>query len=148
MALPLGAWAQEAALLTLVAPDGRRIVLDAAAMDALPQQELRTRTVWTEGPQTFGGVALRDVLALAGSEADLKPRTLVLHALNDYEITVPAADAWSFPCIIARSQNGSPLSRRDKGPLWLVYPRDADPVLQDQRYDQRWVWQLSEIVIA
>lgn len=97
MALPLGAWAQEAALLTLVAPDGRRIVLDAAAMDALPQQELRTRTVWTEGPQTFGGVALRDVLALAGSEADLKPRTLVLHALNDYEITVPAADAWSFP---------------------------------------------------
>ncbi|MCI2394477.1 hypothetical protein [Aliiroseovarius sediminis] len=39
------------------------------------------------------------------------------------------------------------LERSDKGPLWIVYPRDAHKELQDIRYDYRWVWQLSELAV-
>jgi hypothetical protein len=34
---------------------------------------------------------------------------------------------------------------RDKGPLWIAYPRDFNKVLQDSRYDARWVWQLNKL---
>ncbi len=40
------------------------------------------------------------------------------------------------------------LTRRDKGPLWLVYPRDNDAVLQDAKYDHRWAWQLSQLLVS
>lgn len=146
-ALPGAVWAEGAPILTVIDAAGHARTFDEAAFAALLQHELVTHTVWTEGVQTFRGVRLSDVLALVGSEADLRGRTLSLKALNDYTIDIPAADAWTYGTILARQQNGITLSRRDKGPLWLVYPRDADDVLRDQRYDSRWVWQLSEIGI-
>jgi hypothetical protein len=41
--------------------------------------------------------------------------------------------------------DGQTLSRDDKGPLWIVYPRDDHEALQDIRYDYRWVWQLYQL---
>ena len=35
----------------------------------------------------------------------------------------------------------------DKGPFWIVYPRDQHEVLQDIRYDYRWVWQLDSLQV-
>jgi hypothetical protein len=39
------------------------------------------------------------------------------------------------------------MTMRDKGPLWIVYPRDDYSVLHDARYDSRWVWQLNKLHI-
>lgn len=138
-------YAAEPPILTITGPGDGVIRLDEAAFAALPWHDLTTRTAWTEGPQTFRGPLLRDVLALTG--ADLRDRTLDMRALNDYRITFPARDAWTYDPVLARDHNGRPMSRRDKGPLWLVYPRDAHRDLVDQRYDQRWVWQLAEIIV-
>ena len=135
-------------LLTLVLRDGTRHDFDEAALAALPWHEITTHTIWTEGPQRFRGPRLADVLSpLAGTPLALALRILHMRALNDFALNVPASDAWRFGPILAREANGVPMRVRDKGPLWLVYPRDRIPALQDPLMDERWIWQLRQIEI-
>jgi hypothetical protein len=67
-------------------------------------------------------------------------------ALNDYEIAIPFEDLRYEP-ILSTHVDGQLLTMRDKGPLWITYPRDAHGILQDVRYDARWVWQLHRLSI-
>ena len=39
------------------------------------------------------------------------------------------------------------LTTRDKGPVWIVFPRDDYPLLDDPRVDLLWVWQLDAIEV-
>jgi len=94
--------------------------------------------------KTFEGVLLADLLDLVGAQ---DAQTLRATALNEYEIAIPASDAAEFGVLLAMSMDGKPLSRRDKGPIWIVYPRDGISRIQDERYDARWVWQLSKIEV-
>jgi len=59
--------------------------------------------------------------AVIGANADAT--ILKVTALNDYTIEVPIADAKEWPTILALKADGENMSVRDKGPLWLVYPR-------------------------
>lgn len=145
---PLVAQAQARPLLVVEGPAGQT-VLDEAAFAALPQQDLTTHTAWTEGPHVFKGVLLREVLAAAGyDQAALSGHELQLQALNDYVVSVEAEDAFTYDNLVARSMDGTDLERSDKGPLWLVYPRDDHDELKDQRFDHRWAWHLAKIIIA
>lgn len=135
-------------LLTITEPGGKVITLDEAALAELPWHQIVTGTRWTEGVQTFRGPLLKDVLTSGGLErADLIGRTLMMTALNDFGISVPASDAWEYDPVLAREMNGVPMRVRDKGPLWLVYPRDQRPEIQNAVMDERWIWQLSEIEV-
>ncbi len=51
----------------------------------------------------------------------------------------------SFQPVLATKVDGRALTIRDKGPLWIVYPRDHHKILQDAKYDARWVWQLNKL---
>jgi len=116
---------------------------------ALPQSVLRTHTAWTKGQHEFRGVALKDLLQAAGFDAaSLEGRRLRLRALNEYEVEIPAEDGRIYNPLLARSMDGTPMLRSDKGPLWLVYPRDQFPELHDQRFDHRWAWQLAVITVV
>ena len=66
-------------------------------------------------------------------------------ALNDYAIEFDADEFQRYDVLAAWSMDGEVLQPTDKGPLWIVYPRDAHPELQDIRYDYRWVWQLVRL---
>jgi hypothetical protein len=55
------------------------------------------------------------------------------------------ADFAKYPVLLAYSMDGKALTARDKGPLWIVYPRDDYPEIKDPLLDSRWVWQLKEI---
>lgn len=118
-------------------------LFDTAMLSALPEHRIETHTPWTDGPALFEGVLLKDVLAATGAHGE----TLFVEAINSYRIEFPASDAERFGVLLATRMNGQPLSRRDKGPLWIVYPRDAIPALRDERYDSRWVWQLNRIEV-
>lgn len=145
---PRLAQARTRPLLTVVSPDASRQSYDEIALAALPWHDIATHTVWTEGIQYFRGPLLRDLLLQTGTTAlDLAQRILTLTALNDFVLDIPASDAFAFDPIVARTVNGQPMQVRDKGPLWLVYPRDTTPVLQAPEYDERWIWQLSLIEI-
>ncbi|SFY44128.1 hypothetical protein SAMN04244548_04874 [Paracoccus pantotrophus] len=136
------------AMLTITEPLGRVRQLEAEDIAALPWQQLITQTPWTDGKQQFRGPFLRDVLTSGGmTRSELAGRKLLMKALNDYGIVLPADDAWDYEPVLAREMNGKPMRVRDKGPLWLVYPRDQRPDLQLAVMDERWIWQLFEITI-
>lgn len=117
--------------------------LDAAMLAALPRAQLTTHTSVTDGLQTFEGFLGRDLLDAVKADGE----TLVALALNDYRVEIPIEDFHAYDVLMADTMNGERLTRRDKGPLWIVYPRDAHTELQDIRYDYRWVWQLHRLEV-
>ncbi|WP_211217867.1 molybdopterin-dependent oxidoreductase [Fodinicurvata sediminis] len=123
--------------------DGDRALFDREMLETLPSQTLETRTVVTDGVKTFDGVLMRDLLAWVEAEGE----TVTASALNDYVIEIPMEDFHDFDVVAATHMDGERLSPRDKGPLWIVYPRDDHEELQDIRYDYRWVWQLIQLEI-
>lgn len=116
-------------------------LFDLELLDALAQTSFATTTIWTDGVVRFSGVSLADLLAFLGS----KTNVIEAVALNDYSALIPASDAVPTGPIIATRMNGTPMSIRDKGPLWIVYPYDSDPAYQTETTYTRSVWQLSEL---
>ncbi len=74
-------------------------------------------------------------------------KTAKVIALNDYTTMVPLDDFRQFPVILALKLNGEYMHIRDKGPLFIVYPYDSSPELQNQVYYSRSAWQVSKIII-
>lgn len=135
-------------LLRLRLPDGKVIGFTETQLRGMDWTAITTSSRWTEGVKRFEGPSLRAVLLASGlPEADLRQRSLSLSALNDFHIGVEGGDAWTYNPILARTVDGEPMRVRDKGPLWLVYPRDTHRELQNSLADERWIWQLSEITI-
>lgn len=121
---------------------GDAAVFDLAMLEKLGLTTIRTSTVWTDGKMVFEGVLARDVLTAVGAAGT---KTVMARALNEYAIDIPAADFFKHDVILATRMNGQILTARDKGPLWIVYPRDDKTELQDERIDQRWAWQLYKL---
>ncbi len=114
---------------------------DLAALESLPARSFTTATIWTEGEQRFTGVALRDLLDILGAQGS-RIRTI---AINDYAVDIPASDWDDSAPIIAYRNNGAPMSVRDKGPLWIVYPYSSDTAFQTEQIYSRSIWQLDRI---
>ncbi|HMB10471.1 molybdopterin-dependent oxidoreductase [Saliniramus sp.] len=129
--------------ITGAVADQAPIALTRADLEALPQHVIETHTVVTDGLRRFEGPLMRDLLDHVGAVGD----TVVARALNDYEITIPVADFEDYDVVAALTMDGERLSPRDRGPIWIVYPRDDHAELQDIRYDYRWVWQLASLVV-
>lgn len=126
--------------------NGRNVVeFDMATLEKLGVVRYTTPTNWTEQPVTFDGVLLANVLSAVG--ANPRAQQLVLVALNDYKVTVPASDSRTWPVMLATKENGNYMSVRERGPLWVVYPQHAFPELGNRDYLSRWVWQLAEIKV-
>jgi len=121
--------------------DGGTVSLDRTALEALPVTTLETTTVVTDGTHRFTGFLMRDLLDRLGAGGD----HVSALALNDYAVDIPMADFYDYDVVVAYRMDGKALHRADKGPLWIVYPRDDHAVLQDIRYDYRWVWQLYQL---
>lgn len=118
-------------------------LFDEESLSTFPVHRIETRTPWTDGVARFEGVLLREVLTAVGAKGNL----LFAEAINGYRIELPISDAEEFGVLLAMRMNGKVLSRRNKGPLWIVYPRDNIAELRDERYDSRWVWQLNKIEV-
>jgi hypothetical protein len=116
---------------------------DRQMLEALGTTTLRTSTAWTTGEAEFEGVLARDLLAAVGAEGT----TVTATALNDYATAIPIEELRRYPVMLALKMNGEPLKIRDKGPVWIVYPRDQHKELQDSLVDKRWVWQLKGLYI-
>jgi hypothetical protein len=115
--------------------------LDLAMLEDIGMSRLQTSTPWTEGRPTFEGVRMRDLLERLGAHGP----TVTVIALNDYKMQIPVDDFVSYPVLLAFKMNGERLRVRDKGPLWLVYPQDEFPELQNKPTQAKWVWQIKEL---
>ncbi|NBZ88360.1 molybdopterin-dependent oxidoreductase [Stagnihabitans tardus] len=127
-----------------VAADGL-MHFDREALAALGPVRFTTSSIWTEGRHEFTGIPLA-TLAQA-LKIDSKAR-IVLRALNHYQVEMPLAEARPGAPILAYEFDGKPMSIRDKGPIWVVYPYDADPkAYQTVTAFARSVWQLDHIEV-
>ena len=116
---------------------------DQSMLEDIGLTSMRTSTIWTDGVKEFAGPLARDVLAMVGA----KGSNVVATALNDYKVTIPVSDFENYPVLLALSMDGQKLSRRDKGPMWIVYPRDEYPELASPETNTKWIWQLKELVV-
>ncbi len=123
--------------------NGKKADFDLAMLERLPQTTFTTQTPWDKHPVKFSGPLLRDVLAV------VKASGTALHAVavNDYKTTIPVSDTNRYPVVVAHKMNDQAISVRTKGPLFIVYPFDSKPELQDPVYYDRSAWQLRELKI-
>ena len=114
---------------------------DRQMLEDLGMTELETSTPFTDGVQVFKGVVARKVLERVGAEGT----EVVAAALNDYTVSLPMSDFENYDVLLATEMNGEEMRVSDKGPIWIVYPRDDHPELQERRVSERWVWQLKSL---
>lgn len=156
LALPVAAFAAE----TLSPPAGPAVLtvtgnitattapgkaeFDIAGLDAIGTTTIETSTIWTDGVQSFRGVPLNVFLEKLGA----KGSTLRIWALNDYTVDVPFEDAVEGGPILAFEADGAPLSVRDKGPIWLIYPYDTHSEYQTEVIYARSIWQIDRMEVV
>lgn len=116
---------------------------DRAMLEAVGVTTLRTTTSWTSGVVEFEGVLARDILDTVGAEGE----EVLATALNDYVVRLSLEELYRYPVMLAFKMNGEYLQIRDKGPIWLVFPRDQFPELRNSVTDKKWVWQLRELEV-
>jgi hypothetical protein len=116
---------------------------DLAMLQALGLDRATTTTNWTDGKQVFEGVLARKVLDAVGAHGT----TVAAAAIDDYSVDIPIADFRDYPVLLALTMNGTAMTAKDKGPIWIVYPRDDYAALHDPKMDLRWVWQLKALVV-
>lgn len=140
----------EPAVLTVrgrigLAPMETTVTFDIPTLERLGLIRFATPTAWTDGLVTFEGVLLSRLLEVLAVPGDVTALTMT--ALNDYQVTIPVTDVRTWPVMLALKRDGQYMSVRNKGPLWVVYPRHAFPTLAQSKYNARWIWQVKEIVI-
>lgn len=121
---------------------GTPIILSLDDLRGLGETELRTGNDFVDGERRFRGPLVRDVLHHAGAENTTLVR---LTAANDYQVEIAAEEFMQYEVILALSMDGVPLSMRDKGPIWVIYPISENAELQDPVYNNRLIWQLVKL---
>lgn len=116
---------------------------DLAMLKDLEKTTIKTSTIWTEGEQVFEGVSLAALVGKLGMSGD----TLRATAINDYAVEIPMSDAIEGRALVAYHMNGETMSIREKGPLWIVYPFDADADFRTEVIYTRSIWQLDRIEV-
>ena len=140
--VPVAATTAEVALeLVGTGPaEARALTLDDLA--ALPQVAVTTENEFSDGVVTYRGPLVRDILAEIGLD---RLQAVRFVAANDYYVDIPTSDFAEYDVILAMEADGMPLSRRDKGPLWLMYPISGHVALRDPIYLRRLIWQVVRI---
>ena len=118
-----------------------RAEFDRKMLETLGIERITTSTNWMDGKVVFEGVLVRKVLEAVGATG----KTITATGLDGYAIDIPVDDFNRYEVLLALSMNGRALARSDKGPIWIVYPRDDYPELRDPTINARWVWQLKSI---
>lgn len=122
---------------------GQAATFDLELLTELGPETIRTSTLWTDGVQEFTGVSLRKVL----DRVEARGSVVIASALNDYVTEIPMEDVVEGGPILAYAQNGMPLSVRDKGPLWVVFPYDSDSRWRREVIYARSIWQVTRLEI-
>lgn len=132
-------------LLQLVLADKTVVTLDEAALAALPEVEFKTATPWTTGVHSYRGPTLASLLASQG----LKQVSIIdVIGLNGYRQRLDLSLFSGVPLTVTRFEDDKPLTRRNKGPLWLLMPFSAYPALDLPTIHSYMVWQLIRLEVV
>lgn len=140
-ALTNGQLARSSLLKISYSEEGKETVVGLDELQNLPVASLTTLTPWTDGAIEFEGVYIRDLAAMFAANAEFAQAT----AYNDYQIKFELNDIVAKDGFIAFKRDGQPMSRRDKGPYWLVFPWSERPELDTSTVHGLSIWQLVEL---
>nr|WP_111299188.1 molybdopterin-dependent oxidoreductase [Paracoccus saliphilus] len=135
--------ASEEPILTVEGPQGTTSY-DLAGLEAMEPVTFTTTTIWTNAPHEYTGVPLLKLLEHAG----VTEGSILATAINDYAVEIPLAEITEDYPVVAYHLDGEPMSIRDKGPLWIIYPFDSDEKLRAEVIYSRSIWQLNRIAPA
>lgn len=116
---------------------------DMAMLEALAGRTTTTATPWYDAAKTFSGPLGSALLEAVGASGT----TLKVLALNDYASEIPVSDFTQYPVILATKLDGEAMSIRDKGPIFVIYPFDEMPDLNNETYYGRSAWQVKSIAV-
>ena len=122
---------------------GDKAEFDITMLEALGVSSLELETPWTKGRQKFSGVLGSQILDAVGAQG----KVVVARALNDYQVEIPLSELRQYPILFALKLNGSYMRVRDKGPVWIIYPKETYPEFDKDEYYENWIWQLSGVHI-
>ncbi len=122
---------------------GEALNFTISAIEALGTTTVKTGTPWHDGVVTFEGVPLNVLMEHVGAEGE----NAAILALNNYRTDVPLSDFKQYGVILATKKNGEHMPISDKGPLFVIYPFDANPELLREVYYSRSAWQVRSITI-
>lgn len=120
----------------------QQLELSIDDLAAMPQTTLDTENEFVDGKVVYRGPLVRNVLARVGLD---KADNVRFVAANDYYVDIPTQNFRDYDAILAIEADGERLSRRDKGPVWLMYPISDFPELHDPIYSRRLIWQVVKI---
>lgn len=120
-----------------------KAVFDIASLEKLGTVSFQTASPWYNGRTTFTGIPLKTLMDYVGAKGSVVKVT----ALNDYTTVIPLSDFTQYNVILASKINGEYIRVRDKGPLFIVYPYDSKPELNNQVFYSRSAWQVSKMSI-
>jgi len=123
--------------------EGGKAVFDLASLEKLGMVSFQTTSAWYDGRTTFTGISLQKLMDYVGAKGSV----VKVIALNDYTTEIPLSDFKKYNVILALKINGEYMRVRDKGPLFVVYPYDSMPDLDNQIYYSRSAWQVSKMNI-
>lgn len=127
-----------------VTNSGAQADFDMAMLRAMPVTTVKTTTPWTDGETSFEGVLLKDLFSAVGASG----KSAKASALNDYIANLDVETLLTSGAIIAYRINGTDISVRDKGPLWIMFPFDEKPQLRAETIYSQSVWQLRKITFV
>lgn len=122
---------------------GDKAAFDQAMFDELGTHTTVTSTPWHDETITFSGPLARSVLEAVDSQGD----NVIAIALNDYEAEIPVADFYTYDVILATHANGEPMSVREHGPIFVIYPFDSDAGLHQEAIYSRSAWQVNRLLV-
>ena len=114
---------------------------DMTMLESLPVVEFSTATIWTDGTRRYTGAPLKALLERVGADGASVRAT----ALNDYAISIPLDEITETAPIVAYLEDGAPMSVRNRGPLWILYPFDDDARWRTEVAYSRSIWQLERL---
>lgn len=113
-------------------------------LEALEQAEIVTHNEFVDGEKTFNGPHVETVIAAL----DLEDAELArFYAIDDYSVEITLEEINKYHPILAMQMDGEELTKRDFGPIWVMYPLDEFEELQDAVYNSRLIWQAVRIEI-
>lgn len=125
-------------------PTSEAVPIGPEEYTAIGQKEITTTIfIMNDGEHKVKGVLMRDLVKYSGGTGEI----VKLVALDGYEMDIPMSDFTTYDAVVATEIDGKPLSIRDHGPAWLIYPVSEHPELKDTLYDSRAVWQIKSIEV-
>lgn len=112
---------------------------------ALPLTEFETSTVWTQGTDIYAGVLLLDLLHHIGHTP--VRGAVNVRALDGYSAGIDATLITEQAPLLSFLRNGSPMSVRDQGPVWLIFPYDHNPAFRTESIYAKSVWQVRSLEV-